>query len=78
MDIVSIGTLGQTYLIFKSENFYRNIILKSYSLKLINFKVQAILKTHTHNQAKSKALNLFQNVKQAENSKSSLWNYCTI
>lgn len=69
---------GQIYLISKTETFYRNIILKSYSLKLITFKVQTILKNYTHNQAKSKALNLFQNVTQSENNKSSLWNYCTI
>ena len=59
---------------YNTENFNRTVIVKLYSSKLYYFQGLDYLK----NQTKSKALNLFQNEKEAENSKWSPWNYCTI
>lgn len=72
VDILGIGPLGQMY--YNTENFNRTVIVKLYSSNLYYFQGLDYLK----NQTKSKALNLFQNVKQAENSICSPWNYCTI
>lgn len=73
--LFGVGILGQTYLIFKLEIFLRK---HSTEIVFIKHVLLSRLRLFKKNQAKSKALNLFQNVKQAENSKWSLWNYCTI
>ena len=61
MDIFGRGPLGQMY--YNTENFNRTVIVKLYSSNLYYFQGLDYLK----NQTKSKALNLFQNEKQAEN-----------
>lgn len=53
MDIFSVGTLGQTYFIFKPENFYRNIIFEIIFIKTYYFQGSGYLKkktTHTNKQ----------------------------
>lgn len=75
VDIFTVGSLGQMY--HKHWKFLQNC-----NTEIIFIKPVLFFKAETFffflNQVRSKALNLFQDVKQAENSKWSLWNYCTI